>query len=293
MGSFLLVLLVLLSYHTMTYDQMGLPRSVTGVVDYNNVLPPQSFRYLPITKTPKKFPATLQRVAFLAQEGTALVVFAEGGFEFDFDIEFHYLLNMDGLGALYRMYGTNYHDRVRTRAQSVVKDAAVAFSSDQYIRNRDVITRNFSGTLKSELESAMPITIAVEFVIMEQINFPDTLKQKNLGSALAILNTSLQMNQQVVDVIESTTDALVASILAEANFTLSNATIAGNQTLSDAAIQSNQLQLVANAEGLKYAISTLNLNALETHALLKAMAFRKSTQSKVLYGGSFTPLIKM
>lgn len=175
----------------------------------------------------------LQRVSFLAEDQDALVVFAEGGFEFDFHLELMYLLKPSELGALYREYGTNFHDRIRTRAQSLLKDAAVQFSSDDYIRRRELITRNFSLVLKQGLEGTYGVSVDVDLVIIEQINFPAALKQKNLGPALAILNTSLLANQQVVEVIDSTTDSMVASILAQANFTLANATIRGNQTLAD------------------------------------------------------------
>jgi hypothetical protein len=286
---FLIPLLVGLSFHTIKYFEIALVERVTGVVEYDHVLT-QGIHYLPLTKKPVTFPATQNRVAFLQQTNNALVVFSEQSLEFDFNIEFSYRLVKEGLGSIFRDYGLNFDDRVEKMSQSILKDQAVNYTSDDYIRERDRINQDFAYLLKERLEQAIPIVVDFDMVILMEIHFPDSLVNKNLDSAIEIQNNTLQLNQQAVDLIKVETDRMVAGILAQANFTLADAEIRGNQSISEATIEANIMQLDANSEGLHYAIAQLGLNSQETDGFLRAMAFRKNVDVKVV-DGSFASLV--
>lgn len=282
--------LVLASYHTVDFNQVALvKRRVTGVVEYNNMLN-SGFHYLPLTKSTVGFAATQQRVAFLQSDNDALIVFSEQGLEFDFNIEFYYKLEPDGLGYMYRTYGSVYDDRINKISQACLKDQATNYTSNQFIRSREQIQRDFAVQLEQQLQSTMNITIDADLVVLLEIHFPDSLVAKNRESTIEIQNNTLQLNQQAVDIIKAQTASMVTSILAMANFTIANAEIQGNQTIAEATAVATMIQLNANADGLNMAIQALNLTPEETEALLAANALRKSSTARLLYG-DFTPLI--
>jgi regulator of protease activity HflC (stomatin/prohibitin superfamily) len=279
----LITLLVAISYHRIYFDEIALVRSITGVVDYDSVLE-QGTHYLPLGKQPITFPATQQRVAFLEEENDALIVFSEQGLEFDFNIEFYYKLEKNGIGYIYKTFGKNFDDRINKISQSVIKDQATNYTSDQYIRERNTIATDFAYLLKQKLEPLMNIIIDPDFLVLLEINFPNSLVQKNLESTLELQNNILQQNQQAVDLIKAQTGALVAATLAEASFTIANAYIEGNQTVANAQAYANNIELNANTDGLNQAIQLLALNETESDMLIKAYSIRNSKQVKIIYG---------
>jgi len=236
-----------------------------------------------LNKQPIYFSATQQRVSFIEKDQNPLIVFSEQGLEFDFNLEFYYKLKPEGLGYMFRTYGKVYDDRINKMAQSILKDQAIMYTSDQYIRERERITDGFASVLKQNLESTMNITINLDMVVLLEINFPASLVSKNMEATLEIQNNILQQNQQNVDVIRATTDVMVAQTLVQANFTISNAQIQGNKTLQDSLALSTQVELNAHARGLEYAIQTLKLNGTQTDLLVNSFALKHST-ANLVYG---------
>lgn len=287
---FLIPLFIGLSVHVIRYSDLGLIRHVTGVVEYDHVLT-QDRWFLPLGHHPIRFDYTLQRVSFLSSEKDALVVFSEQGLEFAFNIEFYYQVLPEKLGKLYQTYGLNYHDRINKVSQSVLKDQATRYSSDQFIRNRTLICHDFGTLLKSQLEEKMNIKIDKVFVVLLEIHFPVTLVNKNMEATLEIQNNVLQQNQQRVDLVRAETLVMVSRILAEADYLVSSAEIQANQTLSQAQIDVVNMQLDAHREGLKYAQELMGLSVRESELLMKAMTLQMMHELKLFYTADSTTSI--
>lgn len=289
-GIFLILILTLVSYHRIWYYEIALVRRVTGTVEYDHLLT-QGRQYLVLGKTPIRFPATQQRITFLQAQNDPLVVFSEQGLEFDFNLVFCYKIIPERVGDLYYTYGTVYDDRIKTISLSLLKDQATKYTTDQYIRDRDTITSDFAMLLKTELEKIMPIHISLDLVVLLQINFPQTLVRKNMEATLEIQNNILEQNQQAVNVIQADTQVQVATLAAETNYTIAKAEIDGNRTIAQAQANAIAIEQNADAEGLLYAIQTLNLTLEEADHLWMAMTLRRATQTQLIDMQWLSPLL--
>jgi len=280
-GFLLILILTLVSYHRIWYYEIALVRRVTGTVEYDHLLT-QGRRYLVLGKTPIRFPATQQRVSFLEVEKDPLVVFSEQGLEFDFNLAFCYKIIPERVGDLYATYGTVYDDRIKTVSLSLLKDQATKYTSDQFIRDRDTITRDFAMILKRELEKTIPIQISLDLVALLAINFPLTLIRKNMEATLEIQNNILEQNQQAVDIIRADTNLQVAALSAQTNYTITKAEIDGNYTIAHARADAIGIERNADAQGLFYAVQTLNLTSEEADQLWMAITLRRAPQTQLV-----------
>lgn len=109
------------SFHYVKYNEYGLLQDVYGDVRLSKVYGEGRYFY-PLNYNMLKFPSTFTAVDFDA------VVFSETGLEFTVEIGFYYRIPRDNLGTIYNSFSKNYHDRVVSNSQTVIKNTAAPVS---------------------------------------------------------------------------------------------------------------------------------------------------------------------
>lgn len=215
---FLSLLLIGLSYNTVAYYQIGLTKSrSTGSVDRSSVYengnyflnPDNAFLVYPSTIMTKSFP-NLSIWSLASKE--------DAGIFLEIDITFQYYIIPETLGKLYNKIGTNYDKLLESLAISAIKNEAVKWSSDDYLKNRRKIEKSMLKSLHSKLEDEANCNITSLQLL--DIQFPQSFYDRKLDTAVQIqtnIATEYSLNAQI---IRGKTSQMVAYLLNQATQTI-------------------------------------------------------------------------
>jgi len=85
------------------------------------------------------FSRLYQEVSY--EDSSSLDVGNNEGIQVNIDVNFWYKLRRKYLKDLYQKYGTKYHDKATSIAKAALKNTAVAFTLDEYLRSRAQIAK--------------------------------------------------------------------------------------------------------------------------------------------------------
>ena len=282
--SFVIVALVIiipvtLSFGYVKYNQVAFVQDRYGTVDTSSVK--TNGRYL-IGPTYKMvlFPATYQYIDYTTQ------VFTNDGYQIDIESSFFYKININTLASTYNTYSTNYESRIISNSKSIIKNAVIQYTIDDYVQRRQEIEIILGNLLEQQLYRDIYVDVPQRYFKILSIS-ADALIANSLISAIQKQNNIIQQNQQQVSIINADTNQLVAGINAQANLILAYA-----QTQADQIVQISQNTLTnqinaARGTGINLIFKTLNISDPQIKdELVRILAYIDSNNSKVIPSGS-------
>ena len=275
MGIIVFLITFPLSFNYINYDQYGLIRDTYGSVHLNPTYTAGRY-FRPIVYSFVTFPSTYQAIDFTTP------VFADNGMEFDLNFRFYFRIPINQVGTIYNIYSKNYDSRIIGNSKKVIKNVASGFDVNHYMENRSYVESLLATNISAELSSVIGVEVPVEYCRILNIHFPYTLINTSLDSALALQQNQLNVILQSVQLIQATTDQLVAAINAETQLLLQNADNAANQIVGTANAESNNIINTARSFGIASLFHQLNItSAGDKSKLLKAMAIYDNTFGNV------------
>ena len=141
------------------------------------------------------------------------------------------------------------------------------------MENRSYVESILAYNISMEISSVIGVSVPTTYCKILNIHFPETLINTSLASALALQQNQLNVILQSVDLIQATTDQIVAGINAQTQLLLQNADNSANQIVGTANAEANNIINTARSVGIASLFQYLNITLPGDKArLLKAMA---------------------
>jgi len=288
-GATILISCVASSYHYVNYNQYGLKRNNYGSIYLKPTLEEGRYFYS-LNYGVVYFPSTFQPIDFESS------VFADNGMEFDLHVRFYYRLPKLKVGDIYDKFSKNYESRIENNGKNVIKNVGTKFKVHDYLSNRSYVEHIIAGNITSDLEKAYGVEVPMSYVKIVGITFPSGLISTSLDSALALQRNELQLLQQDVDLVEATTNQMVATIDAGASLLLQNTDNKCQQIIGTANQKATSLINTARTTFMSKMFDQLNITSLsDKENLIKAMALYDSqaVTSTLMYDVSGGALVNV
>ena len=272
----LIITTVACSYNYIDYNQMSFVQNRLGSVDTSRVYTNGRY-FLTLDKFFVNFPSTYQHIVYTTP------VFTDIGLQFDLEISFYYKLKPNKLGATYNLYSKNYESRIINIAKTTIKNEAIQYTINDYIRKRHDIEIKLGSVLQSTLDEMVGVDVPQKYFRLLTINMPNTLITTSLESAIELQNNQIQQYKQEVSVIKADTQKMVSEIIAHANQIIAYANTTANKIiLSSEIILSNQIN-TARAIGIESVFDGLNItdSNIKTE-FVRIFAYIDSNNSKII-----------
>ena len=258
------------------YDRMALRQSKYGGVDYEHVYTAGRY-WFGLSYTVQSFPVVNNLVSFSREDGSQLNVFTDNGLAFNIELTFMYRLRPSGLGALFKRFGTGYHQQIVSKAKPVVKNAATQFKLNDYVVSRTRIRDVFARELKREIEAEFDQSVEVmdECVALGHVFYPDSLISRNEQAATLLQQTEVETNQQAVRVIQADTNQKVQEIKISTQLLLDQAEVEANRIIASSQVAAKNAAVSARGESLALFFEALDLKtAAEQEEVTRLLAVR-------------------
>ena len=240
------------SFWYVQYNEYALRRNTYHGVDIYKTY--TSGRYfLTLDNTMVYFHSTYQESTFTSK------LFSDAGLEFDCLMTFYYKLPKNNVGKIYNFYSVQYDNVVTNSAKQVIKDISSTFSVSTFMQNRSFIEQSIGIGLEVYLNNTIGIIAPNKYFKIININFPQTLIDASLNTAIALQNNLVNLYQQNVDLITADTNSLKVDIDTQTTMVLQDATNQANELITNANSQATNIALVARSNGLKLLLNTLNI----------------------------------
>jgi regulator of protease activity HflC (stomatin/prohibitin superfamily) len=264
------------SFHYIEYDQYGLLKDNYGTVRLSKVYE-QGRYFFPLNYDMIIFPAHYIEVDFNE------AVFTDTGLEIEIEVGFYYQLPRDFIGRIYNDFSLNYHSLVLSNSRTTIKDEAAKLKIDQYITNRSAIELVFAHAVSNELNSKLYISAPIELFRIGEIQFPDSVLETSLESAISIQNNELLKSSQAVALIKAETQKLVTEIDVSTTLLLSYATNEASRIIQAANSYANQVTIKTRGTAINALLQSLNFTSSnQTMKIIEKFALLDNADS-VLY----------
>jgi len=209
-GTFLILLLVPLSYSRVHYYELGLIKSrSTGTVDRNivygngnHLIGPDNYFLI--------YPATIQSNDLKKLSIWSLSSNEDAGIFLEIDISFQYKIIKNSLGQLYNKIGINYHNLVTSLAISAIKNEAVKWSADQYLFNRKTIENYMLIEVTKILFEGSDCNVTS--LQLRDVIFPVLFYDRKLDSAIQMQKNIAEAYNSSANIIRGETSQIVQYI---------------------------------------------------------------------------------
>jgi hypothetical protein len=272
----LIITTVACSYNYIDYNQMSFVQNRLGSVDTSRVYTNGRY-FLTLDKFFVNFPSTYQHIVYTTP------VFTDIGLQFDLEISFYYKLKPNKLGNTYNLYSKNYESRIINIAKTTIKNEAIQYTINDYIRKRHDIELKLGSILQLTLDEMVGVDVPQKYFRLLTINMPNTLITTSLESAIELQNNQIQQYKQEVSVIKADTQKMVSEINAHAIQIIAYANTTANKIiLSSEIILSNQIN-TARAIGIESVFVGLNItdSNIKTE-FVRIFAYIDSNNSKIV-----------
>mmetsp|Transcript_77301 Transcript_77301/g.94785 ORF Transcript_77301/g.94785 Transcript_77301/m.94785 type:complete len:303 (-) Transcript_77301:129-1037(-) len=222
---------------------------------------------------PKLYQKVVLELSVANQEGVSVFI----------DVSFWYKIFEDDLQKLYSNYGTRYESQITSISTAAIRNTAVDFSVNEYLKDRRFITESMANTLSSDLQNIMFIDVPPKWINLGDITFSQTLLQTHLNAAVALEANKQKDHEKDATEVRSNTKKEVESITA--NTTIITRTAQANKTSLIEKAQASYEKIIGDArgQGLTIVINKLGINNDDTKSkFLKLMAILDNNQTKIV-----------
>lgn len=240
----LLIIMIAVSFEYVHYNEMAFGKnSITNKVDTSDVYPTGRHMVGP-TISMVRFPRQYQNEAFTGSD--ALSIFNEEGMDISVEVSFQYRIKEDQLMSLMTTYGTNYETKLRSVAESTLKNTATFYTINDYLNERNMIAEVFNKNVTSAL-SDLYIYLESSKLQVGRIILPNTQMNKFMDDAIQRQVNQKNTFQQQAKKIRDQTDREVATIQANATFIENEAAARADRIVQVAQAEADRI--LANAYG--------------------------------------------
>lgn len=274
------------SIRRISYNEYAFKQDRFGQVDIDHVYTRGRY-YIPINYIMVKLPSTYQLIEISSS------IFSNLGLEFDLNLVVYYQLPKENLGKIYRQFSKNYEDRIINIVKTTIKDAATFFSVNNYVTNRTYIQDTFSQEVHSQLTTLLGIDISSLYFRLLHIDFPESVIESSLLSAIELQNNKIKNLQQEVAIIEADTKQIIANINAQTNATVEFANIGAQQIVDNSLSEANKIITAARGEGIKLTLDIIGITSpVLIDEFIKLVSILDSDNPKIL-SGNFNTFINV
>lgn len=152
-----------------------------------------------------------------AAQGACVTVNDKGGASADIDLQVVYSLNADSALNLYRDYGTQEKftsDVILNDVRAVAREVAGRYDTITLLTNRGEFTKGLRDALSTRWGD---MGLNVEQVSIQDVRYPDTIKNRYAEAQAAEVAKSKALNEQETAKVEAKTKSIEAQGEADAN----------------------------------------------------------------------------
>jgi len=272
--------LICTSFEYVQYNELAFKKNtLTNKVDTTQVYRNGRYSVGPSVDM-VRFPRTYQKVEFSGAK--ALQVFNAEGLSVGLDASFFFKIQEANLPKMFSAYGTNIVSKALAIAESTLKNSAVTFTIEQYLKNRSIITQTFNRNMTAAMNTIYLDVDDYKFQL-RQITFPDQIRNKYLDAAVVLQREKQFQFEQEAKLIRDNTIKLTKAT--KANTTVITREAEARSARIVAVAKANADELVSTARGKGIAIALSNLTVTESadrKMFIKLMAMLDNPTTKIV-----------
>jgi len=272
--------LICSAFEYVQYNELAFPKNtLTNTVDTAKVYTSGRYHVGPSVDM-VRFIRTYQKVDFSGP--TALQVFNSEGLSVSLDASFYFKIQEKNLKLMYSAYGTNIISKALAIAESTLKNSAVQFTIEQYLKNRPMITDVFN---KNMTKAMSEIFLDVEHhkFQLRKIAFPDQIRNKYLDAAVVLQREKQYQFEQQAKLIRDNTLKLTKATNANTTVIQREADARSTRIIEVAKANAEEIVSTARGKGIAIAISNLTITAAaDKKMFIKLMAMLDNPSTKII-----------
>lgn len=274
---FIGIIILIVSFQYVEYDEYVFKKyNLNNKVDMNQVF--ENGRYLWGPDHSKiSFPRNYQRVDF-----NELSIADSDGKELYLELSFYYRVQKQNLNKLYNQYGNNIHLTVKSKTESVLKNTAPLYSTEEYLTKRDEIATIMNKNVTETLEK-MWLDVETNKLSLKRVQVSENVEEKYLEAAIKVEQEEQTIYQGQADQIRAATNQLVAEYSVNNSLIYASAVAEATRIKSDATANSDLLVRTARGMGMSSIITNLGMTNETTRKLFfKLMAILDNSDLKII-----------
>jgi len=227
-----------------------------------------------------RFERTYQKVEFSGDK--ALQVFNSEGLNVELDTSFYWRIQENNLAKMFSAYGLHIRSKALAIAESTLKNSAIGFTIEQFLKDRGIITQTFNKNITNAMGSIY-LDVEEDMLQLRKISFPIQITTKYLDAAIVLQKEKQFQFEQQAKLIRDTTTKLVKAT--DANTTVITREAKAKSTRIVAVAKANSEELVSTARGKGIAIALSNLTVTDPadrKMFIKLMAILDNPSTKIV-----------
>jgi regulator of protease activity HflC (stomatin/prohibitin superfamily) len=272
--------LITTSFEYVQYNQLAFPKNtLTNKVDQSEVFTNGRY-FLGPNVDLVTFKSTYQKIEFAGDN--ALQVFNSEGLSVELDASFYFKIQAGNLQKMFTAYGTNIITKALDIAESTLKNNAVTFTIEQYLKNRAIIAQTFNRNLTKAM-SSIYLDVEDHKFQMRQITFPEQIRTKYLDAAVVLQREKQYQFEQEAKLIRDNTDKMTKSTKANTTVITREAEAKSARIVAVAKAHADQLVSTARGKGIAIALSNLTISdPADRKMFIKLMAILDNPSTKIV-----------
>lgn len=244
------------SFSYIEYDEIAFKKnSVQNQVDGTIVYASGRYMWGPGFSA-VKFPRTYQQLAL-----DSLFCFTQSGIEIELNITLQWRFTAALLPLTYAQYGTELESKVKTAAESAIKNTASNFETGQYFSDRATIGRAFYDAASIAIAD-LYLELGYLQLLEAELTNEDQV-QRYLDAANQIQSNEREEFVQNSTLIRANTSVAQGEVLAEISVILADAAAEVQIILEKAKAEAKRIETEARKAALSSLFTSLGLNTSE------------------------------
>jgi len=272
--------LICTSFEYVHYDEVAFKKNtLSNKVDTKKVYRNGRYHVGPSADM-VRFKRTFQKVDFSGNK--ALQVFNSEGLNVELDTSFYWRIQENNLERMFSAYGLNIRSKALAIAESTLKNSAIEFTIEQFLKDRAIITQTFNKNITIAMGSIY-LDVQEDMFQLRTISFPSQIRKKYLDAAIVLQKEKQFQFEQQAKLIRDTTEKMVKAT--NANTTVITREAQAQSTRIVAVANANSEELVSTARGKGIAIALSNLTVTDPadrKTFIKLMAILDNPSTKIV-----------
>jgi len=272
--------LISTAFEYVHYNELAFKKNtLTNTVDTTKVYTSGRYHVGPSVDM-VRFQRTYQKVDFSGDN--ALQVFNSEGLSVELDASFYFKIQKESLKQMFSSYGTNILSKALAISESALKNSAIGFTIEQFLKNRAVITQTFNQNITDAMNSIF-LKVDDHKFQLRKITFPDQIRYKYLDAAIVLQREKQYQFEQQAKLIRDTTIKMVNSTNANTTVVTREAEAKSSRIVAVAKANADELVSTARGKGIAIALSNLTVtDPADRKMFIKLMAMLDNPSTKLV-----------
>jgi len=227
-----------------------------------------------------RFQRTYQKIDFSGR--TALEVFNAEGLSLRLDASFYFKIQEKNLAKMFSAYGQKIISKAQAIAEATLKNSAVTFTIEQYLKNRPMISAQFNRNMTKAMATVY-LDVEEHKFQLRHISFPDQIRDKYLDAAVVLQREKQYQFEQEAKLIRDNTLQLTKATNANTTVIKRQANATSERIIAVAKANADQLVSTARGKGIAIALSNLTVtDPTDRKMFIKLMAILDNPSTKII-----------